>query len=229
MSYVNWKIKGPKIGGCSCDYGCPCEFNGRPTLGDLCEGMEAMQIEEGWFGEGADQVRLDGLIIGARFRWPGPVHEGRGIAQGFIDSRATPAQIEALFKILDGEEQEPTTVFNIYGSTIERELDPIFGEIDFAVDLKARTAHFRIDGVVDFEARPIKNPVTGFDHMARIVLPQGFEFRSAEMASATFHGEDDELGMSRSDKYAALFYAAYGPYGIIEDETETGMKAAMAA
>ena len=141
----------------------------------------------------------------------------RGIAQGFIDKRATPEQVDALFKILGGEEQEPTTVFNIYGSTIEKELDPIFGDIDFAVDIKARKAHFRIDGVVDFRAEPIKNPVTGLDHVARIVLPEGFEFRTAEMASATFHGEDEELGMSRKDKYAALFYAAYGPYGIIDE------------
>ena len=229
MAYVNWKIKGPKIGGCSCDYGCPCEFNGRPTLGDLCEGMEAMRIDEGWFGEGPDQVRLDGLIIGARFRWPGPVHEGRGIAQGFIDSRATPDQVKALFTILGGEEQEPTTVFNIYGSTIEKELDPIFAAIDFAIDMPARTAHFKIDGVVDFRAQPIKNPVTGLDHAAKIVLPEGFEFRTAEMASATFHGEDEALGMSRADKYAALFYAAYGPYGIIDDETTAGTTAAMAA
>ena len=48
MAYVDWKIKGPKIASCSCDYGCPCEFNGRPTHG-MCEGLEAHLIEEGWF------------------------------------------------------------------------------------------------------------------------------------------------------------------------------------
>ncbi len=121
MAYVDWKIKGPKIGACSCDYGCPCEFNGLPSEG-LCEGLEAQRIDEGWFGD----VRLDGLLFAARFHWPGPVHEGRGTVQAVIDKRATPEQIDALSKILDGEEQEPTTIFNIYCSTVETELDPVF-------------------------------------------------------------------------------------------------------
>ena len=44
----------------------------------MCEGVEAHKIDEGYFGD----VRLDGLIYGARYRWPGPVHEGGGVAQG---------------------------------------------------------------------------------------------------------------------------------------------------
>ncbi|MCC2664037.1 MAG: hypothetical protein K0S35_1959, partial [Geminicoccaceae bacterium] len=80
MAYVDWLIKGPKIASCNCDYGCPCEFNGRPTRG-LCEGLEAHRIEQGHFGE----VSLDGLVVAARYRWPGPVHEGGGVAQGIID------------------------------------------------------------------------------------------------------------------------------------------------
>lgn len=229
MAYVDWKIKGPKIGGCCCDYGCPCEFNGKPTLGDVCEGMEAMRIDEGWFGEGADQVRLDGLLIGTRFRWPGPVHEGRGIAQGFIDSRADEAQLDALFKILGGEEQEPSTVFNVYGSTIEKELDPVIAPIEFFADFPARRTHFKIDGVAEFRTEPIKNPVTGFDHFAQIVLHTAFEFHKAEMASATFVAHGEDLAMDRSGVYASLCYAAYGPFGIIQDEAEAGLAAAMAA
>ncbi len=219
MTYIDWKIAGPKIGTCSCDYGCPCEFNGKPTLGDVCEGIEAMRIDEGWFGAGDDLIRLNGLIIGSRYRWPGPVHEGRGIAQGLIDQSASDQQIDALFKILGGEEQEPTTVFNIYGSTIETEFDPIFGDCVFDIDMEARTGRFKIDGVVDMRVEPIKNPVTGLDHFAQIVLPNGFEFRNAEMGSATFTSTGDVLAMDRQDVYAALFHAAYGPYGIIDTKS----------
>ncbi len=225
MTYVDWKIKGPKIGGCSCDYGCPCEFNARPTLGNLCEGAEAMLIEEGYFGD----VRLDGLKVGARFRWPGAVHEGGGTAQGFVDKNATPEQVDALFKILSGEEQEPTTLFNIYASTIETELDPIFADIVFECDMPARRGRFVVDGVVEFALEPIKNPVTGLDHFAQIVLPHGFEFRTAEMASARFVSKGDGLEMDRGKRYGALFYAAYGPYGIIAEETDAAMAAAMAS
>lgn len=221
MTYVDWKIKGPKIGGCSCDYGCPCEFNGRPTLDNLCEGMEGMLIEEGYFGD----VRLDGLKIGARFRWPGAVHEGGGTIQGFIDKNASEAQVNALFKILSGEEQEPTTIFNIYGATITTELEPIFADIVFECDIRARSGRFAVDGVVEFIAEPIKNPVTGLDHFAQIVLPNGFEFRKAEMASARFTSRGGGMEMERDKRYAALFYAAYGPHGLIPDETDAAMAA----
>jgi hypothetical protein len=210
MAYVDWLIKGPKIGSCSCDYGCPCEFNAKPTRG-WCEGLEAHLIEEGHFGD----VRLDGLVVAARYRWPGPVHEGGGTVQGAIDERASEAQRAALFKILGGEEQEPTTVFNIYGSTIAKELEPVFAPIEFACDLAARTGRIVVPGLMQLAIVPIRNPVTGLPHRALIRLPEGFEFREAEMASGSFAGEG-ELAASHSDCYACLFHVAYGPHGVID-------------
>lgn len=214
MAYVDWKIKGPKIASCSCDYGCPCEFNGRPTEG-LCEGLEAHRIDDGWFGD----VRLDGLIYAARYRWPGAVHEGGGTVQGVIDKRATKEQIDALFTILDGKEQEPTTVFNIYGSTIEKELDPVFSEITFSCDFEKGIGGFAVPGVMELAMEPIRNPVTNTRHPAKIVLPTGFEFREADMVSGTFNANGPELRLDRSARYGALTYVAYGPHGIIEDES----------
>ena len=216
MAYVDWMIAGPKIASCNCDYGCPCEFNALPT-NDVCEGLEAQRIDEGWFGD----IRLDGIIIGARYRWPGPVHEGNGIVQGFISEQTTEAQREALFQILDGKEQEPTTAFSIYGSTIEKEFDPIFADIEFECDLKARTGSFRVPGHMEMSLAPIKNPVTGAPHNAQISLPEGFEFRVAEMASGTFSGSGDiELGSA--GVYGFVTSVAYGPYGIVEDKTFSG-------
>jgi hypothetical protein len=66
------------------------------------------------------------------------------------------------------------------------------------------------------------NPVTGAPHRARIVLPEGFDFRSAEAASADFAASGDELAMNRKNCYGALFDVAYGPYGIIEERAGTG-------
>src|SRR5688500_9658431 len=210
MAYVDWLLKGPKIASCNCDYGCPCEFNGRPTRG-TCEGLEAQRIDEGWFGD----LRLDGLIVAARYRWPGPVHEGGGTVQGIIDERASEPQRAALFQILGGKEQEPTTVFNIYGSTIAKELDPIFADMDFAWDIERRTGQFIVPGVLECRLEPIRNPVTGAPHRARIVLPEGFEFRVGEAASADFTATGEELAMQRSKSFGVLCHVAYGPYGII--------------
>jgi hypothetical protein len=212
MAYTDWRISGPKITGCSCDYGCPCEFNGRPTRG-FCEGLEAHRIDRGHFGD----VSLDGLVVGAWYRWPGPVHEGGGLVQGVIDRRASPAQVDALFAILGGKEQEPTTVFNIYGSTIETELDPVFADLEFACDTEARTGRLRVDGLLSLDIEPIRNPVTGQPHRARIVLPEGFEFSSAEMGSARFEVTAPGHAFGHDRAYGALFQAAYGPYGILRD------------
>ncbi len=217
MAYVDWMIRGPKISSCNCAYGCPCEFNARPT-NDVCEGLEAHRIDEGWFGD----VRLDGIIIGARYRWPGPVHEGGGIAQGFISAHATEEQREALYKILGGEEQEPTTPFAIYGSTIEQEFDPIFADIEFDFDLAARTGRFHVPGAMEMTLEPIRNPVTGKPHRAQIVLPDGFEFRAAEMASGSFRSSGD-LAMTSQDTYGFLIDVAYGPYGVIDEKTLGGV------
>lgn len=210
MAYIDWLMRGPKIGSCNCDYGCPCKFAGRPSRG-CCEGLEAHLIEDGHFGD----VRLDGLIVAARYHWPGAVHEGGGTIQRIIDERAAEAQREALLKILGGEEQEPTTIFNIYNSTMAKELDPVFAPIEFACDIEARTGRLVVPGVMELSIEPIKSPVTGLPHRALIRLPQGFEFREAEMASGTF-GARGELAMADRDRYAALFPAAYGPWGVVE-------------
>jgi hypothetical protein len=39
MAYTDWMIKTKQIGTCSCDYGCPCEFNALPTR-TPCEGAD---------------------------------------------------------------------------------------------------------------------------------------------------------------------------------------------
>ncbi|HXV23979.1 MAG TPA: DUF1326 domain-containing protein [Alphaproteobacteria bacterium] len=210
MAHRDWMIKGPKISACNCDYGCPCEFNARPTH-PICEGLEAHRIDQGHFGA----VKLDGLIIGARYRWPGPVHEGGGVAQGFIDERATPEQRDALIQIMSGKEQEPATPFNIYGATIARELDLIVAPVEFSADLESRTGGFRVPGMMEMSLEPIRNPVTGAPHRAQIRLPEGFEFREAEMASGRFESAGPELGMQHRNCYGFLTYVAYGPKGVI--------------
>ncbi|UIJ72656.1 DUF1326 domain-containing protein [Aurantimonas sp. HBX-1] len=183
----------------------------RQAGGGPLRGLECMRIDDGWFSD----LRLDGLKVAAAYRWPGPVHEGGGVVQGFIDSDANPAQVDALGTILGGGEQEPTTVFNIYGATIAKELPPIFAPIDFGSDIEARTGWFRIEDQLALELEPIRNPVTGLAHRARIVLLEGFEFREAEVASATFTS-GGEIRMHRQSRYGALWNAAYGPHGIID-------------
>lgn len=213
MAYVDWMIRTRQIGTCSCDYGCPCEFNAPPTRVP-CEGVMAMEITEGYYAD----VRLDGLRTAGVYRWPGPVHEGKGTWWGIIDRRASEEQVEALGIILGGGEQEPTTGFAIYGSTIEHEPDPLFADIHFEFDLEERRGRFIIDNVLECNVEPIRNPVTGDPHHIAIRPHRGFEFREAEMASATFWSKG-ELEQKHSDRFAAITCATYGPYGIIAEES----------
>ena len=213
MAYTNWMIRTNQIGACSCDYGCPCEFNAPPTRLP-CEGVMAMDITEGFFGD----VRLDGLRVAGAYRWPGPVHEGNGTWWSVIDRRANAQQVDALFTILGGKEQEPTTGFAIYGSTIANEPDPAFADIEFELDLEKRTGRFAVNNILEADVRPIRNPVTGEDHHIAIRPHRGFEFREAEMASADFWSKG-ELVQKHDGRFAALSFVTYGPYGIIPDES----------
>jgi hypothetical protein len=60
-----WNMKGTLIIACNCEYGCPCNVNGRPTLGH-CEGGWTWQIEQGVYGD----LKLDGLNLGLYCDWP---------------------------------------------------------------------------------------------------------------------------------------------------------------
>lgn len=142
--------------------------------------MTAMRIDEGFFGE----TDLSGLIWAGMFAWPGPIHEGKGEAFVVIDEAADEAQRGALLTILSGGETDPgATIFNVFATVIETLHEPAFLPIGFSLDIDKRIGSVRIDGVIDTRTEPIRNPVTGQEHRARVVLPSGFEYREAEYAS----------------------------------------------
>jgi len=174
---VNWTIKAKEFANCNCAYGCPCQFNALPTHGD-CKAIVGVDIEQGHHGN----TRLDGLKAVALLAWPGPIHEGKGEAQLIIDQRATPAQRESLLRILAGQDTEPgATVWQVFSTTLTQIHDTIFAPIEFAVDIERRTARLLVPGVIEGRGEPIRNPVTGAEHRARIDIPNGFEYRIAEM------------------------------------------------
>jgi hypothetical protein len=179
MAYVDWRMQGPEIANCNCDWGCPCQFNALPTRSN-CRAMTAMRIDNGHFGD----VSLSGLGWVGMFAWPGAIHEGGGEALVVIDERADEDQRNAILTILSGGETEPgATIFNVFATVISRLHEPLFRAIDFAVDIEARTGLVKVAGIIDTSVEPIRNPVTGAEHRARVVLPKGFEYIEAEFAS----------------------------------------------
>jgi hypothetical protein len=179
MAQANWRLEGDWVKNCSCNWGCPCDFNARPTQG-WCKGLVGMRIGKGHF----EDVKLDGLNFFVMVDFPGPLHEGNGQAQAIIDVRASEAQREALFKILSGQHSAEGTLFHIVSLIVTKMHDPIFAPIAFESDQEARTARVRIPGVLESEVEPIKNPVTGAPHRVQVVMPEGFEHRMGEIASS---------------------------------------------
>lgn len=180
MSNVEWSLRGSELATCNCAWGCPCQFNARPTSG-RCHAAVAMEIEDGRFGD----VSLDGLRWLVLIRWPGAIHEGNGEAQIVIDRAADERQRAALLTILSGEQSDPGTFFQIIASTLATVHPPLFEVIELELDQEARTGRFAVAGLVRATAEPIRNPVTGQPHRARLTLPMGFEYRDAEFASST--------------------------------------------
>ena len=178
---IDWRIKGRELANCNCAYGCPCQFNALPTTGN-CEAAVGYQFDEGHFGD----VKLDGLRAAATYYWPGPVHEGNGKMQLIIDERADEAQRNALIAILQGEETEPmATVWAVYSAMCPNKLEPLTKPIEMEIDVDNRVGRIVVPGVFETTGEPIRNPVTGNIHRARIDLPHGFEYEIAEMGSAS--------------------------------------------
>lgn len=179
MAFVDWRMQGPEIANCNCDWGCPCQFNALPTRGH-CRAMTAMRIDKGHFGD----LDLSGLAWCGMFAWPKAIHEGGGEAFMVISDHASEAQRSAILTILSGQETEPgATIFNVFAAVIDTHHPPMFAPIHFDLDLERRVGSVKVEGVIDTTVEPIRNPVTGAEHRARVSLPTGFEYRSAEYAS----------------------------------------------
>ncbi len=209
MAYGDWSIRGPELATCNCNWGCPCQFNSLPSHGD-CRAAVAGRIDEGHFGE----VRLDGLHWAALLAWPGPIHEGNGEVQPIVDERADARQREALLKIMAGEETEPgATFFNVFAATFSRVHDPLFLPIEFEADIESRTGRFAVPGVVEAVGEPIRNPVTGQPHRARVVLPHGFEYSEAEFASSTVKAGGPPIALDWTGRHSHMTVLHLTPHG----------------
>ncbi|RJG10119.1 DUF1326 domain-containing protein [Pseudomonas cavernicola] len=208
MSMADWHLQGIEFASCNCNWGCPCQFSALPTHGN-CEAVVSMRVQHGHFND----ISLDDLCWVGTFAWPGAIHEGNGRCQVFIEDKASPAQREALLTILSGEETEPgATVFQVFSSTITEMYEPQFVPIEFSVDMASRQAHTRIPGVLEVTGEPIRNPVTGEPQEARLILPNGFEFTEAEMASGSYrtHGAIKISSKQSHGHFAKLHFTGQG-------------------
>lgn len=206
---TDWEIHGLAFGNCNCDYSCPCQFEALPTQGN-CTGTNFYRIDEGHFGD----VPLAGLNMGAIYAWPGPIHEGNGKCQIFIDSKAEDSQRNALEKISRGEEAEPfSNIFTVYAAMCDEIYAPVFTEIEFQMDMENRLAKCVAHGVVEASGEPIIG-VAGNKHRAQIRLPDGIEYRVAEVGRGRCRTQG-KIQLALDDGYAQFNEVHINRSGVI--------------
>lgn len=209
MGLDNWSLDGKNLIYCNCDFGCPCEANADPTRGE-CTGIVGFYIDEGHFGD----VRLDGLSFAATYHFPAALHHGKGTMQPIIDESATDEQREALFAILSSEGQPDGTMFSIFAAIVETFLEPLFLPITFEFDIENRTGRLAVPGISEAESKPIRNPVTDEVHRMKIVLPDGWQYKEAEVVNGSARGTG-EIKFDYSGRHSSLSYFRHTPQGLV--------------
>jgi hypothetical protein len=88
-------------------------------------------------------------------------------------------------------------------------LDTVVAPIRVEIDRERRLGSITIPDIAETRAEPIKNPVTGDEHRARIDLPNGFEYKQAEL------GNTVSARITGSGKLSMTFentYAQFNPF-----------------
>lgn len=197
-----WSLIGQVLVACNCDYGCPCNFSARPTKGK-CEGGWTWHVDEGHY----DEIGLDGINFSLYANWPGAIHEGNGEALILVDERTDEGQREAIATLVGGDVGGPWGVLAWTWPTVSGP-----HAVPYEIELAGLDTRLRVGDAVELELTTMKNPVTGAETRAGVVLPTGIVLKEAELgASATFRVQDG-ISYDHSGQYSAIGPFAYeGP------------------
>lgn len=196
---TDWRISGEEVGSCNCAWGCPCQFNADPTNGH-CRALIGFEIRKGHFGD----VRLDGVRYAELVSWPGPIHEGNGTIQLIVDEAVSDEQRGAVLALTSGE--HGGAYFEIFASVIPNVMDPLTAPIEIETDRERRIASVKVGDIAESRVEPIKNPVDGSEHRVRVELPEGFEYKVAELGNTVYARTTTEepLALNLENSYAQL-------------------------
>lgn len=208
MASVSWQMKGQYLKNCNCIATCPCDTVGVPYPHRGCEGMAGMYVREGYFGE----VRLDGLTWVVTYHWPGPLHEGNGSVQPFIDQRATEGQRNALLQILSGQAGNPW--FEILASIVTTIHEPQFVPIRFEFDKTARRARVLIPNALETVSAPLTVPATGDEQRVILQMPGGMEYKEMEVAQAVVLKGSAAIKFDHKNTHSSLAEVEHSQTGL---------------
>lgn len=190
-----WKLTGTALIACNCDYGCPCNFNARPSRGK-CEGGWTWHVERGSF----DDVSLDGLNFSVYANWPGAIHEGNGEAVILVDERANDRQRDAIATLVGGKFGGPWAVLAwTWANKVQGPLS-----VPYELELNGIASRIKAGNVLEWESRLIKNPVSGKEAHPRMLLPEGIIVKEADLGCSTVFRIGEGVPMDHSGQYTAV-------------------------
>lgn len=193
-------LKGYLLGACSCDRGCPCSFEARPTQG-FCEGNYAWHIEEGHY----QGTPMAGSTFGLFISFPGAPHEGNGTGVVLVDETIPEPRRPVLESMI-----RSIPPFSIFCSLLSTFLG--FRYVPFALHLDGIHSRLTIPTMVDLQLTPMTNPVTGADELATLYKPTGFTSKTHELCSTrTYRVTLDRLAYDHSGKYGEFSPFEYAP------------------
>ncbi len=197
---VKWSMQGTLLQGCNCDYGCPCNFNARPTHGH-CENTWSGYIDQGSYGA----VDLGGLNFTLICDWPAAIHEGNGECQLLIDERASQEQRDGLLTILKGEAGPP---WSILKNTFSTCYEPQFVHYETKVD--GANSSVKAGEFFHLEMESIKNPVSGAEAFPSLVLPQGLLYKESTRVSCKTYRASGKINYEYTGTDAAFSPFTWG-------------------
>lgn len=193
-----WNYRAEMINACNCDWGCPCNFNAKPTHG-YCNGVYAAHITTGLCGD----TQLDGTKWAWGAQWPGAIHEGSGTGKIWIEETASEQQRRALEEILTGK--HGGTPWTILAATIDQWLATAYVPFDWTYD--GPRSRYKAGTEVQAALDAMRNAVSGNEARASIVLPDGLVTKQLEAAATkTFAVFSKGIKFAAPGKYG--FYCA---------------------
>ncbi len=186
-----WRLRGKGYEFCNCQPGCTCNFSGFPTSSDgSCKAAVATHITEGNCGD----VDLSDIKALALIDWPAAIHDGNGKAVFVVPPAVSDEQLDCMAKIFTGA--LGGLPWSILGTTYE-----VTGVVrtDVEIDDDGMNSGFRADGVGEAKGTTMKNPVTGEDHYAAIVLETGFIWTRGDCGQGSFRVEAEGISLDFSD------------------------------
>ncbi len=194
---TQWRLKGKGYEFCNCQPGCTCNFSGFPTSSDgSCKAAVGTRIDEGQCGD----VNLSGIMAVAIIDWPKAIHDGNGKAVFVVPPAVSEEQLGALAQIFTG--QLGGMPWSVLGPTFE-----VAGVVRADVNLNddGMNSGFSIPGVGEAKGTTLKNPVTGEEHLAAIVLDGGFIWARGDCGQGTFDVEAEGIHLKFEDSNWILY------------------------